>query len=74
MNRRYTVAQFSELVHSARAAIPDLAVTTDVIAGFPGEDEQEFATSAAFVASMGFARVHVFPFSARPGTAAASTP
>ncbi len=74
MNRRYTTAQFSKLVHSARAAIPDLAVTTDVIVGFPGEDEQEFATSAAFMASMGFARIHIFPFSARPGTAAASMP
>jgi threonylcarbamoyladenosine tRNA methylthiotransferase MtaB len=74
MNRRYTTAHFFELVQSARTEIPDLAITTDVIVGFPGEDEQEFATSAAFVASMGFARTHIFPFSARPGTAAAAMP
>jgi len=72
MNRRYTTAQFSELVRNARAAIPDLAVTTDVIVGFPGEDEQEFADSSGFVTSMDFARIHVFPFSARPGTEAAA--
>jgi threonylcarbamoyladenosine tRNA methylthiotransferase MtaB len=74
MNRHYTAAQFSELVHLARTEIPDLAVTTDVIVGFPGEDGEEFAASAAFVASMRFARTHIFPFSARPGTAAASMP
>jgi threonylcarbamoyladenosine tRNA methylthiotransferase MtaB len=74
MNRRYTTAQYRDLLAYARERIPDLAVTTDVIVGFPGEDEQEFATSAAFVAAMGFARIHVFPFSARPGTAAASMP
>jgi threonylcarbamoyladenosine tRNA methylthiotransferase MtaB len=74
MNRRYTTAQFSELVQRARSEIADLAVTTDVIVGFPGEDEQEFAASAAFVGDLGLARIHVFPFSARPGTAAASMP
>ncbi|MGQ9492290.1 MAG: tRNA (N(6)-L-threonylcarbamoyladenosine(37)-C(2))-methylthiotransferase MtaB [Anaerolineae bacterium] len=74
MNRRYTTAQYRDLLSSARNRIPDLAVTTDVIVGFPGEDEQEFATSAAFVAEMRFARIHVFPFSARPGTAAAAMP
>jgi len=74
MNRRYTTAQYRDWVCSARAAIPDLAVTTDVIVGFPGEDEREFAASAEFVANMDLARIHVFPFSARPGTAAASMP
>ncbi len=72
MNRRYTTARYRDLLSNARVAIPDLAVTTDVIVGFPGEDEREFATSAEFVASIDFARIHVFPFSARPGTAAAS--
>jgi len=72
MNRRYTTAQYRDLLRCARAAIPHLAVTTDVIVGFPGEDEYEFAASAEFVASMNLARIHVFPFSARPGTAAAS--
>lgn len=74
MNRRYTTAQYCDLLTCAREKIPDLAVTTDIIVGFPGEDEQEFATSANFVAAAGFARIHVFPFSARPGTLAASMP
>ncbi len=74
MNRRYTTEQYHDLLIHAREKIPDLAVTTDVIVGFPGEKEQEFATSADFVAAMGFARIHVFPFSARPGTPAASMP
>ena len=71
MARRYTTAEFAALVSAARAAIPDLAVTTDVIVGFPGETEQEFAQSLAFVEASGFARTHVFPYSLRPGTPAA---
>jgi threonylcarbamoyladenosine tRNA methylthiotransferase MtaB len=74
MNRHYTSAQFAELVARARSAIPDLAVTTDVIAGFPGETEQEFAASAAFIEQMQFARIHVFPYSERPGTPASTMP
>ena len=74
MARRYTTAEFSAWVTAARAAIPDLAVTTDVIAGFPGETEEEFAQSLAFVESMAFSRVHVFPYSARAGTPAAQMP
>lgn len=74
MNRHYTAAQFADLVARARAAIPGLAVTTDLIAGLPGESEAEFAQSLAFVEQMGFARAHVFPFSPRPGTPAASMP
>jgi threonylcarbamoyladenosine tRNA methylthiotransferase MtaB len=74
MGRRYTTAKFTALVDAARAAIPDLAVTTDVIAGFPGETAAEHAESLAFVAAMGFARVHVFPYSLRPGTPAAQMP
>jgi len=71
MNRRYTTAQYSDLLAAARRAIPDLAVTTDVIIGFPSEDQSEFEASAEFVERMAFARLHVFPFSARQGTAAA---
>jgi len=74
MNRRYTTAEFADLVAAARAAIPDLAVTTDLIVGFPGETEAEFAVSLAFVQKMEFARVHVFPYSRREGTPAASMP
>jgi threonylcarbamoyladenosine tRNA methylthiotransferase MtaB len=71
MGRRITTAEFARLVEAARAAIPDLAVTTDVIAGFPGEDRGAFRASCDFVAEMEFARLHVFPYSPRPGTAAA---
>jgi threonylcarbamoyladenosine tRNA methylthiotransferase MtaB len=74
MARRYAAAEFSTLVAGAREAIPDLAVTTDVIVGFPGETEAEFAESLAFVEAMGFARTHVFPYSSRPGTQAAQMP
>lgn len=71
MNRRYTATEFAMLVQRAREAIPDLAVTTDVIVGFPGETADEFAESLAVVESMQFARVHVFPYSLREGTPAA---
>jgi threonylcarbamoyladenosine tRNA methylthiotransferase MtaB len=74
MNRRYTTAQYAALVSQARDAVPGLAVTSDVIAGFPGETEDEYATSAAFVERVAFARAHVFPYSARPGTPAATMP
>jgi threonylcarbamoyladenosine tRNA methylthiotransferase MtaB len=72
MNRRYTTAHFAELVQKARTEVPDLAVTTDVLVSFPGETDREFAESAAFVERMGFARLHVFPYSERPGTPAAA--
>jgi threonylcarbamoyladenosine tRNA methylthiotransferase MtaB len=71
MARLYTTGGFAALVEAARAAIPGLAVTTDVIVGFPGESEGEFAESLSTVEALQFARVHVFPFSARPGTPAA---
>jgi threonylcarbamoyladenosine tRNA methylthiotransferase MtaB len=74
MARRYTAAEFGALVAAARAAIPDLAVTTDLIVGFPGETDHEFAESQAFVQAQSFARLHVFPFSLRPGTLAAQMP
>jgi threonylcarbamoyladenosine tRNA methylthiotransferase MtaB len=74
MARRYDTAEFAELVESARAAIPDLAITTDVIVGFPGETQADFGQSLDFVEAMGFSRVHVFPYSIRPGTPAASMP
>jgi len=74
MGRRITTARFARLVKAARAAVPDLAVTTDVIVGFPGEDEDAFRTSYDFVVAMGFARLHVFPYSPRPNTAALHLP
>jgi threonylcarbamoyladenosine tRNA methylthiotransferase MtaB len=71
MLRKTTPGEFAGLVAAARERIPDLAVTTDIIAGFPGESEAEFAETLAFVREMDFAGGHVFTYSARPGTAAA---
>lgn len=71
MARRTTSASFSRLVTTARAAIPDLALTTDLIAGFPGESDDDFRASYEVAERIGFAGLHVFTYSARPGTAAA---
>jgi threonylcarbamoyladenosine tRNA methylthiotransferase MtaB len=71
MARKTTPAAFRELVTAARAHIPDVAITTDIIAGFPGETDEEFAESLAFIKEMDFADGHVFTYSPRPGTAAA---
>jgi threonylcarbamoyladenosine tRNA methylthiotransferase MtaB len=74
MRRPYTAESYAHLLERARAAIPGVAITTDVIVGFPGETDAEFADSLAFVESAGFARIHAFPFSPRPGTEAANLP
>jgi threonylcarbamoyladenosine tRNA methylthiotransferase MtaB len=74
MGRRIATAGFTRLVEAARSAIPDLAVTTDVIVGFPGEDEGAFHVSYDFVEALEFARLHVFSYSPRPGTPAARLP
>lgn len=71
MARRCTTDSFRQLVQAGRAAIPDLIITTDLIVGFPGETEADFAEGLGFVAEMCFTYAHIFPFSARPGTAAA---
>ena len=71
MRRRYTPEQFREAVDRVREAVPDVAVTTDVIVGFPGETEDDFRETASLCEEVGFAAVHVFPYSARPGTSAA---
>ena len=71
MARRNRAADFEALVAAARERIPGLTVTTDLIAGFPGEGEQEFADTIAFARRAGFAHMHVFPYSGRAGTAAA---
>ncbi len=72
MRRPYTTAQFARAVELAREKIPDVGITTDVIVGFPGESEVEFEQSLQFVEQMQFSRVHVFPYSARARTLAAS--
>ena len=70
--RRHTSPQsFRELMSAARQAIPDVSITTDIIAGFPGETEDEFAETLDFVREMEFADGHVFTYSPRPGTGAA---
>jgi len=74
MRRRYDVAEYHEAIVRIRAMFPEAAVTTDVIVGFPGETDAEFEDSLGLCASLGFARIHVFPFSPRPGTAAAAFP
>ena len=71
MARKTTPRAFRELVWAARAVMPDVAITTDVIAGFPGETDDEFAETLAFVREMNFAGGHVFTYSPRPGTGAA---
>ncbi|MBN2083709.1 MAG: MiaB/RimO family radical SAM methylthiotransferase [Anaerolineales bacterium] len=71
MNRRTSPEEYADIVEAARAQIPDLAVTTDFMVGFPGEDESEFRESIGFVERMRFARLHIFHFSPRAGTAAA---
>lgn len=71
MRRNTTQADFRALVQAARERIPDLRITTDVIAGFPGETDDEYAISRAFIEEMQFAGLHVFPYSVRPGTPAA---
>ena len=71
MARRCTAASFAQLLNTARAAIPDLTVTTDLIVGFPGETDADFAAGLAYIAAQRFMHAHIFPFSARAGTAAA---
>lgn len=71
MLRHTSQAAFSALVDAVRARVPEICITTDVIVGFPGETEAEFEESAAFIEAMAFAGLHVFPYSKRPGTAAA---
>jgi threonylcarbamoyladenosine tRNA methylthiotransferase MtaB len=71
MSRRTTRAEFRALVERARRTIPEVAVSSDVIVGFPGETEAEFEESIGAVEELGFSRLHVFRYSARPGTAAA---
>jgi threonylcarbamoyladenosine tRNA methylthiotransferase MtaB len=74
MGRPITTEAFARLVAAAREMIPDVAITTDVLVGFPGEDEEAFRQSYEFVTRMAFAKLHVFPYSERPGTPAAKLP
>lgn len=74
MNRHYTPEQYQNVCERLREVFPDCALTTDIMVGFPGEDETEFCESLAFVKQIGFSRAHVFAYSPRPGTSAAKAP
>ena len=74
MNRRWTARQFVEHCHRIQAALDRPALTTDVIVGFPGETEADFAATCRAVEEIGFAKVHIFRFSPRQGTPAADMP
>jgi threonylcarbamoyladenosine tRNA methylthiotransferase MtaB len=72
MKRDYTTAEYADVVRRCREAVPGISITTDLIVGFPGETEDEWAETLAFIERMEFARVHVFPYSKRHGTPAAT--
>ena len=74
MRRHYTTADYQRAVSLIRQVVPEAAITTDIIVGFPGETEAEFEESRGFCRQMGFTRIHVFPYSPRPGTEAAQMP
>jgi len=74
MKRGYSTSDYQRSVALIRSLVPEVAITTDIIAGFPGETEAEFEKSYNFCREMGFARIHVFPYSPRQGTEAAWMP
>ncbi|OGN95280.1 MAG: tRNA (N(6)-L-threonylcarbamoyladenosine(37)-C(2))-methylthiotransferase MtaB [Chloroflexi bacterium RBG_13_51_18] len=74
MKRRYAVTDYRKAVALIRDSVPDVAVTTDIIVGFPGETDKEFRETLDFCREVQFARIHVFPFSPRPSTEAAAMP
>jgi threonylcarbamoyladenosine tRNA methylthiotransferase MtaB len=74
MKRGYSAADYASALAAIRKVLPGAAITTDVIVGFPGETESEFTETLDYCRDAGFARFHIFPFSSRPGTAAASMP
>lgn len=71
MNRRYTCEEYAEIVTNIRRAFPECSITTDMMAGFAGETEEDFLCSLKFAERIGFAKIHAFAYSVREGTAAA---
>ncbi len=71
MNRKYTTEEYRQFIRNLRSHIPDVAVTTDVMVGFPGEKEEHFQETFDFVREIGFSKIHVFQYSPRKGTPAA---
>lgn len=74
MGRDYTVADYEKVIDSIKELFPNAAITTDVIVGFPGEGSEDFQASYDFIEKMEFSKVHIFPYSIRPGTPAAEYP
>ncbi len=74
MRRPYTASRFRAIVERARERMPDAAIGTDVIAGFPGETESDFSELEGFLREMSPSYLHVFPYSDRPGTVASAMP
>ena len=71
MRRKYTTAEYAEKIAAIREAMPGVAITSDIIVGFPGETEEHFRSGYEFIEKMNFAELHVFPYSKRTGTPAA---
>ena len=74
MRRQYQASGYLKAVQLLRSVFPDAAFTTDILTGFPGESESEFMETREIIRKVGFARIHVFPYSPRPGTPAADMP
>jgi threonylcarbamoyladenosine tRNA methylthiotransferase MtaB len=74
MRRNYSLDQYQRTINLIKEKIPDVAITTDIMVGFPRESDEEFEQNYAFCQQAGFANIHVFPFSPRPETAAAAMP
>ena len=74
MNRKYTTKEFREVVKRLRNNIKDVNLTTDIIVGFPGETEEEFNTTYEFLKEIKFYKMHIFKYSKRDGTIAATMP
>ncbi len=74
MNRKYTTKEYKDSVEKLRALWNDVAITTDIIVGFPGETDEDFKETIEFVKDIEFAQIHIFPYSKREGTVAARMP
>ena len=72
MNRNYTTAEFKALIDNIYAKVPGVAITTDVIVGFPGENSTDFNEAVEFIKNMNFSKIHIFPYSKRKNTPAAN--
>ena len=74
MKRHYTLQEYKDLIKNLRNRIPDLSITTDIIAGFPQETDEDFDETMNTVKEIGFTHIHAFPYSIREGTPAATMP